>query len=157
MKKKGKYLGEILVEKGLITEQELQKVIEEQLKNKKFLGMMLVDKGLITEDELLATLAEQFDIEPVHLKGVDIDWEGAFEFPSALIVGHKCFPLHGDGETLTLAITNPLDVWVVDNAEKEVAPRKLKVVLIKASDMDEAVKEYRRRSVQKMMKKWKKK
>lgn len=156
MKRRGKYLGEILLEKGLITEKELQTVIEEQLRNKKFLGMMLVEKGIITEDDLLKTLADQFDVEPVQLKDVKIDWEGALEFPSALISDHKCFPLSGDDETLTLAITNPLDVLVVDSAEKEVAPRKLKVVLIKMSDMDEVVKEYRRRSVQKMMKKWKK-
>ena len=45
MKKKGKYLGEILVSKGFITDDELQTVIQEQLKNKKFLGEMLIEKG----------------------------------------------------------------------------------------------------------------
>jgi type IV pilus assembly protein PilB len=47
MKKKGKYLGEMLVKKGLITENQLQEIIQEQLRNKKFIGEMFVEKGII--------------------------------------------------------------------------------------------------------------
>lgn len=156
MRKKEKYLGEILINKGLITEDDLQDAIEEQLKNKKFLGKIFVDKGIISEDDLLRTLADQFDIDLVYLKDVEIDWEEVFGFPSALIDDHKCFPLSSDDETLTLAITNPLDVWTINDVEKNMAPRKVKTVLITTLDMDRAVKEYRRRSVKKTMEKWKK-
>ncbi len=156
MKKKGKYLGEILVSKGFITDNELQTVIQEQLKNKKFLGEMLIEKGIVSEDDLLATLAEQFAIEPIRLKGSEIDWEVASGFSTALITEHKCLPIKADEETVTLVITNPLDVWALDKAEKDVAPRRLKILLTITSDMDAAIKEYRRQSIRKMMKKWKK-
>ena len=156
MKKKGKYLGEILVEKGLISEDDLRMAIQEQLTNKKFIGMMLIEKGLISEGDLLTALAEQFNIEPICLKEEEIDWEVAIGFASALITEHKCLPISADKNTITLAITNPLDVWLLDKAEAEASPRKVKVVLATPSDMDEAIKEYRRRSIQKMMKKWKK-
>ena len=156
MRKKGKYLGEILVSKGLITDSELQMIIQEQLRNKKFIGAMLIEKGLISEDDLLITLAEQFDIEPIRLKDVEIDWEVVTKFSSSMITDYKCLPIKADEETVTLVIANPLDVWVLDKAEKEVAPRKLKIVLTTVSDMDEAIKEYRRRSIRNMMKKWKK-
>ena len=154
IKKKQKYLGEILVHKGLISDQQLQKVIEEQMRNKKFLGSMLVEQGLISEDDLLAALAEQFNIEPVFLKDEKIDWEVAASFSTSLITDHKCLPVRADADTVTLAITNPLDVWVLNTAEKEAAPRKVKVVLAKSSDMDDAIKEYRRYSIRKMMNKW---
>ena len=156
MKKKGKYLGEILVSKGFITDSDLQMVIQEQLRNKRFIGTMMIEKGLITEDDLLNALAEQFDIEPVRLKDVEIDWETATKFSSSMITDYKCLPIKEDEETVTLVIANPLDVWVLNKAEQEVAPRKLKVALTTVSDMDEAIKEYRRRSIQNMMKKWKK-
>ena len=156
MKKKGKYLGEILVSKGLITDNELQMVIQEQLKNKKFLGAMLIEKGLISEDDLLLTLADQFNVEPIRLKDIEIDWDIASKFSASMITDYKCLPIKADEETVTLAISNPLDVWVLDKAEKEMAPRKIKVVLTTVSDMDEAIKEYRRRSIRKMMNKWKK-
>jgi len=156
MKKKGKYLGEMLVGKQLITEEQLQAVIEEQLKNKKFLGEMLVESGLISEDDLFMTIAEQFDIDFVQLADEEIDWDVSIGFSSSMITEHKCLPLRADEETVVLAITNPLDAWVLETAEKEAAPHKIKVVLAKKSDMDEAIKKYHKHSIRKMMNKWKK-
>lgn len=156
MRKKGKYLGEMLVGKGLLTEEQLQKVMEEQLKNKKFLGEMLVESGMITEDDLFQTIAEQFDIEYVSLKDEDIDWDVSIGFSSSMITEHKCLPIRADEDTVTLAITNPLDAWVIETAEKEAAPHKVKVVLANKSDMNEAIKQYHKHSIRKMMNKWKK-
>lgn len=156
MRKKGKYLGEMLVGKGLVTEEQLQAMMKEQLKNKKFLGEMLVESGLITEDDLFRTIAEQFDIEFVQLADEEIDWDVSIGFSSSMITEHKCLPLRADEDTVVLAITNPLDVWVLETAEKEAAPHKIKVVLVKKSDMDAAIKEYHKYSIRKMMNKWKK-
>jgi len=156
MRKKGKYLGEMLIDKGLVTEEQLQATIKEQLKNKKFLGEMLVESGIITEEELFRTIADQFDIDYVELADEEIDWDVSIGFSSSMITEHKCLPLRADEDTVVLAITNPLDAWVLDTAEKEAAPQKIKVVLVKASDMDGAIKKYHKYSIRKMMKKWKK-
>jgi type IV pilus assembly protein PilB len=156
MRKKGKYLGEMLVDKGLLTDDQLQAMMQEQLKNKKFLGQMLVEKGLITENELFQTIAEQFNIEFVGLADEEIDWDVALGFSSSIITEHKCLPLRFDQETVVLAITNPLDAWVLETVEKEAAPNKVKVVLVKTSEMDTAIKQYHKNSIRKMMNKWKK-
>lgn len=154
MKKKAQYIGEILISKGLITKAQLDDAIQEQLHNKRFIGMMLVQRGLISEGDLVESLAEQFGVSHVRLKKEDVDWDLTLKFSASVITDHKCLPLSADKETVTLAITNPLDVWALDKAEKEAAPRKLKIVLTTLSDMDEMIKEYRRVSIQKMMKKW---
>jgi len=156
MKKKGKYLGGMLVGKGLLSEDQLQVTIEEQLKNKKFLGEMLVEKGLITEDDLFGTIAEQFGIEFVQLADEKIDWDVPIGFSSSMITEHKCLPLRVDEDTVVVAITNPLDAWALDTVEKEAAPNKIKIVLVKNSDMDVAIKQYHKHSIRKMMNKWKK-
>jgi len=156
MRKKKQFLGELLVSKGYITHSQLNAVIEDQMRNKKFLGVMLVERGLIDEEDLLRALAEQFDIECAYLNNDDIDWDLAIGFSSNLIADHKCLPIQADDDTLTLAITNPLDAWVMDKAEHEVAPKKLKIILTTISCMDVAIKEYRKRSIRKMMNKWKK-
>lgn len=156
MRKKGKYLGEILVSKGLITDNQLQMVIQEQMRNKKFMGEMLIEKGLISQDDLLKVLAEQFDIESIRLKDFEINWDVAAMFSPSMITDYKCLPIAMDEETVTLVIANPLDVWVLEKAEKEVSPRKLKVKLTVMEDMNEAIKEFQRRSIRKMMKRWKK-
>ena len=54
-------LGEILVEKGFITREELEKALEIQKQLKKPLGEVLVELGYITEDQLLEALSEQYD------------------------------------------------------------------------------------------------
>jgi len=151
MKKKEKYLGEMLVIKGLVTEDQLQIMIQEQFKKKQFLGEMLVEKGLITEDDLFHTIAEQFNIELVQLADEEIDWDVTVRFSSSLIAEHKCLPLRAEEDTIVVAITNPLNVWALDIAEKEAAPNKIKIVLLKNSDMDAAIKEYHKHIIRKKM------
>jgi len=63
-------------------------------------------------------------------------------------------PLRADEDTVVVAITNPLDAWALDTAEKEAAPHKIEIVLVKTSDMDAAIKEYHKHSIRKMMNKW---
>ena len=69
---------------------------------------------------------------------------------------HKWLTLREDEDKGVLAITNTLDEWVLETAEKEAAPHKIKVVLAKKSDMDAAIKKYHKYSIRKMMDKWKK-
>jgi len=158
MNKSEKLFGEMLLKKGLISEVQLQSTIQEQLQvqKNKLIGEMFVEKGLITENDLFRTLADQFGIEFVNLAEEEIDWEVSVGFSSSLINEHKCLPYRIDDKTITLAISNPLDAWLLEMAEKEADPNKIKVVLVKTSDMNTAIKEYHKRSIRSMMKKWKK-
>jgi len=146
LRKKEKLLGKMFIEKGLVTEKQVQAVVQKQgrLTNKKLLGEMFVEKGLVTEDDLFMTLAEQFGIEFMKLADEKIDWDLPTGFPSSFIIKHRCIPSRIDEETIRLIIANPLDVWTLDVAEKEAAPKKLKVVLAMKSDMDAAIKEYQK-------------
>lgn len=55
-------LGEILVEKGFITREELERALEIQKEEKKPLGEVLIETGYITEDQLLEALSEQYGV-----------------------------------------------------------------------------------------------
>jgi len=57
-----KRLGEILVEKGLITKEELIKALDEQRKNRKAIGEILVEMGIITWEEITEALSQQYNI-----------------------------------------------------------------------------------------------
>ena len=65
-KKKYKRLGEILIEKGLITESELQKALRYSREKGKPLGESLVDSGFVTWDEIVHALAEQWGVKPLE-------------------------------------------------------------------------------------------
>ena len=143
MAKSEKRLGELLIEKGKITQQQLAAALAEQSRTKEFLGIVLLKNKLITEKDLLMTLSAQFDIPVVSIKNKYIDWNLVKGFGPSLILDYRCFPIHKDSRAVTFAITNPLDVWVLKKAEEEARGLKIKLVLTSQGDMDETVQRYR--------------
>jgi type IV pilus assembly protein PilB len=138
-----KKLGELFMDKGLLTPEQLNAAIEEQKRTKEFLGTILVRKNQVKERDLLAMLAEQFDIQLVSLKNRYIDWKLVKDFSASLILNHRCFPLNRDRFSVTVAIANPLDAWALKRAEEEAKGLKLKLVLVSGSDMDGVILRYK--------------
>lgn len=137
-----KKLGEILINKGLITGEQLKDALDEQRKTNEFLGKILIRKNQFKEKDLLEALAEQFNIPYVSLKYKYIDWHLAKQFSLGLILDYKCFPIAKDEWSVTVAITNPLDVWALKKAEEGARGLKLKLVLVSEGDMKEAIQRY---------------
>ncbi|MBN1913184.1 MAG: hypothetical protein JW788_02165 [Candidatus Omnitrophica bacterium] len=142
--KKQKHLGEILIEKGLIKEEDLEGALEEQKKTKEFLGAILVRNNLIEEKDLLQALCEHFGMELGSLENKYIDWGLVGRFSSSLVLENDCFPLSQEGNLVIMAITDPLNAWAQKKAEIEARGIKLKFVLVSAQDMREAKERYLR-------------
>lgn len=140
---KKKLLGEIFIAKKLITPDQLKQALAEQATTKEFLGKILLKHKWINEKDLLATLSEQFNMPCVSLNGQYIDWKIAKDFSPSLILDHRCVPLKKDGRSITMAITNPMDSWILRKAEEEAAGFKLEFVLTPEADMLEAIERYR--------------
>ena len=64
-------LGDLLVEVGRLTEENLHYVLEEQRSTKRRLGQLLIDKGFLSEEELLQVLARQFNLEILPPEAMD--------------------------------------------------------------------------------------
>jgi type IV pilus assembly protein PilB len=137
-----KLLGEIFVEKGIINSEQLKVALEEQRTSKEFLGTILIRKNQIKEEDLLQALSEQFNVPFVRIKDKYIDWDLVKKFSSSLILDYKCFPVEKDDLTVTIAITNPLDMWALQKCEEESRPSRLKLVLATQSDIQEAIERY---------------
>ena len=145
-------LGEILVKRGLITQDELKDALQYQSINKEFLGQILLRKGLITERQLLEALSEQLGIPLVSLEGVKIDLRLTDMFSKSLILDHKCFPLRQTADMIIMAVTDPLDAWVVTQAEEEVKDYRVERVLVSSSEMEWLLDQYRRYQKEKIKK-----
>lgn len=159
MQKAAKRIGEILVEKGMITQAQLHDALSEQRLSNGFLGGILVHKGWITNRQLLEGLAEQFGVPLVDLKREYIDMELARKFSSSLILDHKCFPLRQDEQSITVAIVNPLDAVAITKIEEEARHRKLNLVLVDEEDLRGVIQDYRQyvsESIRRLLKKDKK-
>lgn len=137
----GLRLGDILIERGIITPQELQIAVNEQQRTKKLLGQVLIGMGLVSERKLLKVLAEQQGVAYVELKDISID-EKVIKSISAKFVWHyKIMPISIEDNVLTIAISNPFDLWSIDDLEAHLGFRVEKV-LATSSDILEAIRKY---------------
>jgi hypothetical protein len=142
MVRKEKRLGEFLVKEGLVTAQQLKDALVEQGRTREFLGVILVKRKQIEEKDLVVFLSEQYDIPMMSLKDRYIDWGLVNRFSSSLILDNKCFPVEKDAKSVTFAITNPLDAWVLKKIEEESRGLNVKLVLTTGEDIAESLRRY---------------
>jgi len=138
-----KRIGEVLIDAGLISLEQLQEALKEQKITKEFIGSILVRRGHIKEDTLLEILSQQFDIPYLRIKDRYIDLALVRRFPHSLISKYECFPIEQNAELIRLAIVNPLNALAIAEIEKAVRPLKLEVVLTPREDMLEIIRRYR--------------
>lgn len=143
MEKTQKQLGKILIEKGLIGPEQLEDALLEQRRTKEFLGSILLRRNQIKERDLFEALSEQFAIPIITLNDKYIDWNFVGRFSPSLILEHKCLPLGREDLVVTVAITNPLNVWALKRVEEETKGFTLKLVLVSDGDMRDVIKRYK--------------
>ena len=140
-----KKIGEILIDKGLVRPEELDRALQEQARTKEFLGKILIKRCYVKESDLLSALSEQFQIPILNLKEIKINWDFVKSFNLSLIFEFKCFPIQQDEWSVTIAITNPLDMWAIKKCEEEVRGLRLKLALVSMSDIAWVIEEYKKR------------
>ncbi len=108
-------LGELLVDSGALTEEQLTEALAEQRETGRRLGDLLLARGTLAPVQLVQALAEQFGLEFVDLNERPIDLELAQRVPQSLCRRHRGLPLfEREGEVL-VAMANPADVLAVDD------------------------------------------
>jgi len=112
-----KKIGEILLEKGELTQDQLQYVIAKRKTVIERFGEICVSDGLATEEAVSRALAEQFGFEFVDLQGFKIDEAILSAFPPEIVYRHNFVPLAQEDETLVIAISDPTDVINLDELE----------------------------------------
>ena len=145
--KPGRKLGEILTDKKIISEEQLNLALEEQKTTGEFLGRVLVTHGWMNETDLLEALSEQFNIAFIHLDNSQINWEAALQYSYALLHEHCCIPINQDHVSVTVAICDPLDAWVMSEIESQARGRTVELALALKSEIKNALEELTRRSV----------
>ena len=135
-------VGEILVENGHLTSEQLQQALEEQHKTKKMLGEILINMGFISEKDFLRCIAQQQGILFLELKDMmRIDDHVIKTVPAKFIWHYRMMPINIQGNVLTVALADPFDVWPVDDLETHLGLRVEKVLAVTA-DIAEAARKY---------------
>lgn len=113
-----KKIGELLVDSGLITQEQLEEALEfgRHAKNKgRRLGGILVKKGYATEIDIAQTLSFQLNIPFVDMSSATVDPEALALINERLAKRHLILPLFQESKVLTVAMSDPLNLDAIDD------------------------------------------
>jgi len=108
-------LGELLVYAGKISELELQSALDIQKKSGKRLGEVLVDKNFITEDDIIEVLEFQLGIPHVNLDKYEINPEVANIIPENIVRRYELIAIDKRDDLLIVAMVDPLNIFALDD------------------------------------------
>ena len=141
MLKDSDLIGQLLLQKGLITAEGLERALLEQEYSKEHLGDILIKIGLINEDLFYKTLSEKTGVEYVKLRDVKIDPAVIEKIPAKFACHYELIPIDASENLITVAMANPLDIHTVDDI-RLLLRKEIKTVLSSKKDIDEAIKKY---------------
>jgi type IV pilus assembly protein PilB len=108
-------LGDILVKENLITADQLKQALEMQKQKGGRLGTCLVKLGFVTDDEVTAVLSRQYGVPSINLKYYEVDPTVIKLIPRDTAERYQIVPLSRVGSTLTIAMTDPTNVFAMDD------------------------------------------
>ena len=115
----GRLFGQMLIERGVISEDQLKIALVEQGKNHVKLGKLMVGLGFLTEGTIRDVLSESMGQETVDLASVVVDAVAIRMIPQEVARRHLVLPLSFDRarQILTLAISNPENIIALDQVK----------------------------------------
>ncbi len=108
-------LGEILIKENLITSDQLRKALEHQKATGGRLGTCLMKLGFISDDEITGVLSRQYGVPSINLKYYEVDASVIKLIPQDTAIRYQIVPLSRVGSTLTIAMTDPTNVFAMDD------------------------------------------
>ena len=110
-------LGQLLINNNLITEDQLNKALELQKKEGGRIGSNLIKLGYLTDDALIDFLSKQYGVPSIALANQDIDPSIVKFVPYDVANKYQIFPISKNGASLKLAMTDPSNVFAIDDVK----------------------------------------
>jgi len=108
-------LGEILIKENLITSEQLRQALDHQKANGGRLGTCLMKLGFVSDDEITGVLSRQYGVPSINLKYYEVDAAVIKLIPQDTAIRYQIVPLSRVGSTLTIAMTDPTNVFAMDD------------------------------------------
>lgn len=107
-------IGELLVSQGQLTEDQLKEALAWKAKTKARFGEVLTELGFVREEQVIHALAAQFEHPVADLTQVEPQPEAIALISAEVAIKYLCLPLECDPMTATVALSDPLDIEVMD-------------------------------------------
>ena len=108
-------LGQILLDKGLVTQEQLDEALGIQKNTTEQIGRIVVDLGYVVERDVLRAHAEQLGIPFLELDRTSVDEDVAKAIPQSVVQRYNAVPIRRSGNRLTVAMADPTNVFALDD------------------------------------------
>ena len=136
-----KQLGELLLEKGIINEAQLEKALKIQKEKGGLIGQILVMLGYAKEEEIAQVLTVQYGFPYLPLESYEIGNDVIKLIPENVAKQYNLIAIDRIGSLLTISMSNPLNVQAVEDIEM-LTGCKIQVFISTMSDVNNAIKKY---------------
>lgn len=136
-----KQLGELLLERGIITREQIQETLDHQKNNGGLFGEILVELGYASEEDIAQALTAQYGFPYLPLLNYEIDSEIFSLLNKDICERLTLIPVDKIGNNLTLAMANPLNIKAIEEVEM-VSGCSVQVFVSTTADVKEALNKY---------------
>ena len=112
-----KRIGEVLLERGVITRKEIEQALEHQKAHGGLMGQILIQLGFVTEDEVALALTAQYGFPYLPLNNYEIDGELTVLIPEEMARKYCLIAIDRIGNALTLAMSDPSNIQAIEAIE----------------------------------------
>ncbi|MBL8821137.1 MAG: Flp pilus assembly complex ATPase component TadA [Planctomycetia bacterium] len=133
-----KKLGQILIDLGLLEEDQLWEVLNEARDNAQLLGQAALSRGLVTEEQLYQALAEQFGMKLINLSETKFQQEAIEKVPETMATVYKVVPISLKDGVLTVALGDPNQLPALDDLRNFIGVKEVQAMLSSPKALAEA-------------------
>ncbi len=134
-------IGELLLKEKRITPEQLQEALAYQKTNGGKLGVNLVKLGFVRDEDITALLSRQYGVPSINLTQFEIDVTVVKVIPAETAHKYQIIPLSRSGATLTIAMTDPTNVFAMDDI-KFMTGYNVEPVVASETAVNEALEKY---------------
>ncbi|MCX5665648.1 MAG: hypothetical protein NT036_01170 [Candidatus Omnitrophica bacterium] len=136
-----KQLGELLLEKGLISQTQLDKAVKIQKEKGGLIGQIFVMLGYIKEEEIAQVLTVQYGFPYLPLESYEISADMIKLIPENVAKQYNLIAIDKIGNLLTISMSNPLNIQAAEDIEM-LSGCKVQVFISTMTDITNAITKY---------------
>jgi type IV pilus assembly protein PilB len=136
-----KQLGELLIERGFITQEQLDKAVALQKERRGLIGEILVELGFAKDEDIAQALTAQYGFPYLPLSNYEINPEITKVVPARVARQYLLIPIDKIGNNLTIAMSNPLNIQAVEDVEL-LSGCSVQSFVATSSDIKKAIEKY---------------
>ncbi|HSR70640.1 MAG TPA: type IV-A pilus assembly ATPase PilB [Acidobacteriota bacterium] len=134
-------IGEVLIEQGLLSHEQLNQALAHQRRNGGRLGTTLSELGYCSDLAICQALSKQYDVPSIELKKAEIDPEIISLVPVNVAIRYQLVPIKRVGTTLTVAVADPSNIMALDEI-KFMTGLRVEPVIALEGDIREAIEQF---------------